>query len=77
MLEQRLAGGRQFVALRVLHEKWCAQAFLDALDMPGNRAMGRVEPLGSAEQAATALQLEEKPQIIPVEHASFPCFSLC
>ncbi|MNV57108.1 hypothetical protein D3C71_1494220 [compost metagenome] len=77
VLEQRMAGRGQFVTLRVLHEQCGAQALLDAFDVSGHGAVGGVEALGGRQQTATALQLEEKPQIIPIEHASFPCGTLC
>ncbi|MNV94726.1 hypothetical protein D3C71_1895450 [compost metagenome] len=69
MLEQGLARGGQLVALGMLHEQRGPQALLDALDMPGHGAVGSVQALGGGQQAAAALQLEEKPQIIPIEHA--------
>ncbi|MCY1313789.1 hypothetical protein D9M70_643450 [compost metagenome] len=72
MLEQGLAGRRQFIALGVLNEQCSAQALLDIVDMPGHGAVGGVEAFSRGQQATATLQLEKKPQIIPVEHA-FPC----
>ncbi|MNE72887.1 hypothetical protein D3C80_1688660 [compost metagenome] len=74
MLEQGLPGRRQFVALGMLNEQRGAQTLLDIVDMPGHGAVGGVEAFGRGQQPAAALQLEKKPQIIPVEHA-FPCES--
>ena len=68
MFEQRFAGRRQFIALGMLHEQRRAEAFLDGVDMPGHGGMRGFQALGGGEQAATALQLEKKPQVIPVEH---------
>ena len=68
MFEQCFAGRRQFIALGVLHEQRRAEAFLDGVDVPRHGGMRGFQALGGGEQAATALQLEKKPQVIPVEH---------
>ena len=55
MFEQCLTGRRQFVTLGMLHKQRCTQVLLDALNMPGNRAVGGVEAFGGRKQATTAL----------------------
>ena len=42
----------------------------DGLDMPGHRGVRGFQALRSGEQAAAALQLKKKPQVIPVEHVA-------
>ncbi|CAI8857219.1 hypothetical protein EMIT0232MI5_20219 [Pseudomonas sp. IT-232MI5] len=68
MLKQRLPRWGHFVALRVLDEQRGAEAFLDGFDVAGDGGVGGVEAAGGGEQAAAALQLEKKPQVVPVEH---------
>jgi hypothetical protein len=45
-----------------------AEALFDGLDVPGHGSVGGVQTAGSGEQTPAALQLEKKPQVIPVEH---------
>jgi len=70
LFEQGLAGRRQLIAVGVLHKQRGAEAFLDRLDMPRHGGVGGFQALRGGEQAAAALQLKKKPQVIPVEHSA-------
>lgn len=68
VLEQGLSRRGHFIALGVLDEQRRAEAFLDRFNMPRHCRVGGVEPARGSEQAAAALQLEKKAQVVPVEH---------
>ena len=72
MFEQGLPRRGQFVALGMLYKQCSAQVLFDALNVPCHGAMGGIKALGGSQQAAAALQLQEVPHVIPVEHDQLP-----
>ena len=72
VFEQGLPRRGQFVALGMLYKQCSAQVLFDALNVPCHGAMGGIKALGGSQQAAAALQLQEVPHVIPVEHDQPP-----
>jgi hypothetical protein len=54
----------------MLDEQRSAEAFFNGLDVPRHGGVGGVQTSGRRQQTPAALQLEKKPQVIPVEHGS-------
>ncbi|MGS0546347.1 hypothetical protein ACU8WE_27900 [Pseudomonas parakoreensis] len=52
----------------MLDEQCGAEAPFDGLNVPGDGGVSGVQASGGREQAAAALQLQKKPQVVPVEH---------